>query len=395
MAANKIILNGETILDLTNDTVTAEDVAQGKIFHLANGEVAVGTASGGGTPSEGAYTCTVYDYDGTILLQQKGNSGDTVTLPSAPTHDRLVFQEWSATCDIVDNTVTFADNDIAVGAIYETASGNTEFDIVLTKVTGLTVTLQNLTGMTSIDWGDGTTDSNLSHTYSDYGEYTIQVVGVAVLGEFIFSQGSGTFNYFCTAIRLRYGVTSIRNSAFQNCSSLTSVTIPNSVTGIWDYVFYYCYSLTSVTIPNSVTIMGYRAFSNCYSLTSVTIPNSVTIMGNYTFSDCYSLTSVTIPNSVTIIVESMFYYCYSLTSVTIPNSVTSIRSSAFSNCYSIILYDFSQCTSVSTLIGTSTFRSINGRAKIVVPDNLYDEWVSATNWVTYADYIYKASEVDL
>ena len=76
-----------------------------------------------------------------------------------------------------------------------------------------------------------------------------------------------------------------------------------------------CSSLTSVTIPNSVTSIGAEAFRNCSSLTSVTIPNSVTSIGNWAFNSCSSLTSVTIPNSVTSIAYYTFYGCISLTSI--------------------------------------------------------------------------------
>ena len=96
-------------------------------------------------------------------------------------------------------------------------------------------------------------------------------------------------------------VTTIGGNAFDGCSSLTSVVIPNSVTTIGSCAFSGCSSLTSVVIPNSVTTIGDYAFSGCSSLTSVVIPNSVTTIGSCAFSGCSSLTSVVIPNSVTTI----------------------------------------------------------------------------------------------
>ncbi len=65
-------------------------------------------------------------------------------------------------------------------------------------------------------------------------------------------------------------ITSIGNSAFDKCTSLTSITIPDSVTSIGECAFWACTSLTSITIPDSVTSIGVCAFEGCKSLTSIT-----------------------------------------------------------------------------------------------------------------------------
>ena len=177
-----------------------------------------------------------------------------------------------------------------------------------------------------------------------------------------------------------YTLTYIGSWAFWDCSSLTSVTIPNSVTSIGSWAFSDCSSLTSVTIPSSVTIIANEAFEDCSALTSITIPNSVTgigdkafegtalyndpanwengalyindclvkvdngfaghfrikentrVIADEAFEGCSALTSVTIPNSVTSIGDFAFEGCSALTSITIPNSVTSIGDEAFGGC---------------------------------------------------------------
>lgn len=127
----------------------------------------------------------------------------------------------------------------------------------------------------------------------------------------------------------------ILRGAFQNCSKLTSITLPESVTRIGSGAFECCSSLTSINIPDSVTSIGEWAFYDCSNLTSITIPDSVTSIGDSAFKGCSSLTNIVIPDSVTIIGDSAFAFCSNLTSITIPDSVTSIGKWAFADCSSL------------------------------------------------------------
>ena len=211
-----------------------------------------------------------------------------------------------------------------------------------------------------------------------------------------------------------YSVTSIEWAAFSGCSSLTSITIPNSVTSIGSSAFEDCSGLTSITIPNSVTSIDYGAFYGCSGLTSVNIPNSVTSIGDYAFAYCSGLKSVTIPNSVTsiggnvfegtawydnlpnglvyagkvaykykgtmpdnttIVLEegttgianNAFYNCSGLTSITIPNSVTTIGGAAFFRCYGLTSITI---PSSVTSIGSSAFAYCSGLTSITIPNSV-------------------------
>ena len=222
---------------------------------------------------------------------------------------------------------------------------------------------------------------------------------------------------------VQYGVTTIGMYAFQGCTGLTSVSIPEGVTTIGMYAFQGCTGLTSVIIPESVTTIETGAFYRCNSLFSIRvkdgnskydsrnncnaiietatntivvgckntiIPNTVTTIGRDAFWRCTGLTSVFIPEGVTTIGMDAFQGCTGLTSVIIPESVTTIGKSAFSGCTSLMsviipegvttidMYTFSGCTSLTsviipesvTTIGEQAFASCTGLTSVIIPEGV-------------------------
>lgn len=170
-----------------------------------------------------------------------------------------------------------------------------------------------------------------------------------------------------TSITLPVGVTSILDSAFSGCSSLTDITIPDTVASIGNYAFYNCSSLTEITIPDTVTSIGHSTFRGCSSLTDIAIPDTVTSIGNYAFFNCKKLTEIKIPDSVTSISDYAFYSCSRLTSVTIPNVVTSIENYTFCGCSSLSSVAIPDSV---TSIGDSAFSNCSSLTSVTIPDSV-------------------------
>ena len=204
-------------------------------------------------------------------------------------------------------------------------------------------------------------------------------IAVASISSDAFNDCSGL-----TSITIPKTVTSIGNGAFEGCDNIETLTyntnnigqvfrgnthlktvnIGDSVTSIGYYTFYGCTDLTTVNIPKSVKSIGTEAFRGCANLKSVTIPESITSISNFTFYGCASLTSVIIPKSVRSIGWSAFGRCTSLETVTINDGVTQIDNYAFFECSSLTSVTIPESV---TSIGKESFQGCTGLKSVTIP----------------------------
>ena len=308
---------------------------------------------------------------------------------------KFIYDTQSYDISVSDNTLELKSGGVTVGTFdYSISNGA----MTISNGTGVGMSLTSLPPMVKGSGGNGNNNNGgggddnsgiydtgtpgLWIEYFDYGSFGMR-----------YEEGCWVMGYIGTSstviIPATYNgnpVIGILGYAFLNCTSLTSVTIPEGVTKIGDWAFKGCTGLASVTIPSSVTSIGSMAFNGCTGLTSVTIPSSVTSIGGWAFAGCTSLTSITIPDGVKVSGESAFAGCTSLTTVTfaegslsivslwysglsgittvnIPSSVTSIGEMAFYNCTS--LTSITIPTSV-TFIGNIAFIDWTDKQTIIV-----------------------------
>lgn len=210
--------------------------------------------------------------------------------------------------------------------------------------------------------------------------------------------------YNCTAlasVNIPEGVTKVDYGAFYGCKSLKSVTVPSTVTQLgalysYDGVFQNCVSLTSVTLKagNKSAIMGSNTFQGCKSLTSITIPGNYSNIKDYAFKDCSALKTVNYAASVKninhVIESYVFQNCQALTTVKLGAGLESIGRYAFNNCTALTAIDipagtkkicqdaFLECTRLATVnlsegltsIESAAFKSCNMLKSITIPSTV-------------------------
>lgn len=130
----------------------------------------------------------------------------------------------------------------------------------------------------------------------------------------------------------RYSVTYIDEYAFQDDSSITSISIPNSVTDIGKNAFSGCASLVNIFFGNSVETIGKKAFADCTALKSVTVPNSVGRLYEGVFRDCTALEEVILGEGVFATDDLIFSGCTSLRTITLGKNLEYMGKYPFEYC---------------------------------------------------------------
>ena len=133
---------------------------------------------------------------------------------------------------------------------------------------------------------------------------------VSIIGGFAFS-GCTSLEY----IKLPYELNKIDENAFYGCKKISYIELPYNVESIGKYAFYGCTSLESIYIPSGVNSIGESAFANCKSLKAIVIPDGVEVIEARTFHNCNALLTVTIPYTVKKIGERAFFGCSNISNV--------------------------------------------------------------------------------
>ncbi len=188
-----------------------------------------------------------------------------------------------------------------------------------------------------------------------------------------------------TSISIPESVNFIGRGAFYNCSALESVTLPENIAFIGDYTFEGCKNLASIIIPDNVSFIGWSAFSGCGSLTSITFSSNscLSAIKHEAFEDCSSLTTIDFPDSVTSIENYVFSGCSNLTSVTIGRNVAFIAENAFYACRKLV--EVINKSSLRIIKGGTSYGHIASHAKQVITNESDSKIIKQGEYIFYKD----------
>ena len=163
-------------------------------------------------------------------------------------------------------------------------------------------------------------------------------------------------------------VKQIGTKAFEKCTSIKSIVVPNSITSIGQSAFEKCANLSYVNIGNGVTDIPSSAFYECEKLSNIDLGSNVTSIGNSAFSHCIALTEITMPEGLTSIGEQAFWECGELTSIVLPKSLANIGDRAFYYCAALyVIYNQSE---LLLEIGSDDYGKLASYAKILVSEGV-------------------------
>ena len=226
----------------------------------------------------------------------------------------------------------------------------------------------------------------------------------------VYAAWSSTTFQNCVSLRwlnLTKNTKAVSYNALNNCISIASMTVPKIFNDIQTNVKNA--GFTSLTLPDTFngtfTFEGSRiekfripsgvtntsnSFQGNKFIKEIEEPSSITTRSSQTYASCISLQKLSLSAGCSVLTNSLAAYSGILREVLLNGEIATIGAYAFINCACLGVLNFTKNTVVPTLENINAFSYCNCR--FIVPDNLYDEWIVATNWNTYADRIIKASE---
>ena len=332
-----------------------------------------------------------YDYDGTLLYSYTYEEAMALDkMPDLPYHKGLICEGWNYSFEQMRQQGT---RKCDIGAFYVTDDGATRLymDLPYGNMTISLIFAFSVPNVCSIDWGDGSEKEVaqsgvvLNHIYSDRGKYVIRVyvtenfhVDLGCYDTSVFNTNNSNGSYVPMNAALCYKVEMGRNMgfttrAFKGCISLKSISMSRHSTPLGTMMFQDCILDCVVCTPTNVA----NIFGNVRKViwsTGMTIYNTA----------IYYCSKIVIPYGVTYI----NYIHDNIGEIYIPETVNTVDSSGGYDC----MYDFSALKSVPVLSTSLLANASLSKLIIIVPDELYDDWINATNWSAYMNYIVKNSE---